>query len=248
MCDCLLALGAPDVPKKRRHRQQRQLPTRVEPREGGGLALLVGGVTQSVSAERAHDGYWGMMLPPSCPDNALLLGLGGATVAHLLAARCPNTRIVGVERDAAVLALARASFGLDTLAHLRIVEGDAFAWVAAQFVDERQALAEGAKQYDLICVDLFEAGRLTAGVLATQFLRQVAALLTPEGVASFNLMITGRTPEQLHRLRRVFSIEREQRLGGNVVVHVKPLPLSDEIAKNEQEIHPASFEARKLRE
>lgn len=222
------------MPKKRRHRQQRPLPTRVEPREGGGLALLVGGVTQSVSVEHAHDGYWGMMLPPMCPDNALLLGLGGATVAHVLAARCPDAHIVGVERDAAVLALARASFGLDTLAQLRIVEGDAFAWVAAQFTDERLTLALNVKRFDLICVDLFEAGRLAAGLLATRFLRQVAALLTPNGVASFNLMITGRTPEQLHRLRRVFSIEREQRLGGNVVVHLKPLPLSDNPAENGQ--------------
>src|SRR5579864_1232565 len=162
MCDCLLVLRAPDVPKKRRHRQQRQLPVRVEPRDGGGLALLVGGVTQSVSVERAHDGYWGMMAPPSCPDNALLLGLGGATIAHLIAARCPGARMVGVERDAAVLALARDSFGLDTLAQLHIVEADAFAWVAAQFVDERPTLADDAERFDLICVDLFEAGRLAA--------------------------------------------------------------------------------------
>lgn len=194
----------------------------------------MGGVTQSVSVERAQDGYWAMMLPPSCPEHALLLGLGGATVAHVLAARCPDAHIVGVERNTDVLTLARASFGLDTLKRLRIVEGDAFAWVAAQFIDERLTLVEDAERFDLICVDLFEAGRLAAGLLATRFLRQVAALLTPNGVASFNLMITGRTPEQLRRLRRVFSIEREQRIGGNVVVHLKPLPPSDDQAENEQ--------------
>lgn len=220
------------MPKKRRRGTPRNPPVRVAPREGGGLALLVGGVTQSISLpdddDMEHDesrgDYWALMLPPeSRPRDALLLGLGGGTVATLLARRCPTARLVGVERDAAVLALARDLFGLERLPNLRIVEADAFDWMAAQFGDDGAPL-EDVTRYDLICVDLFEAGRLTNGVLATAFLRRVAALLATGGVASFNLMVTGRTPEQLHRLRRVFTIERELRLRGNLVVHLTPLP------------------------
>lgn len=221
------------MPKKRRHGTPRHIPVQVAPREGGGLALLVGGVTQSITlptlegADGSEDDprgdYWALMLPPGCPRDALLLGLGGGTVAALLARRCPAARMVGVERDAEVLALARDLFGLDSLPNLRVVEADAFDWVAARFGADG-ALSAGAARYDLICVDLFEAGRLTNGVLATAFLRRVAALLTPGGVASFNLMVTGRTPEQLHRLRRVFHIERELRLRGNLIVHLTPLP------------------------
>lgn len=220
------------MPKKRRRGTPRNPPVRVAPREGGGLALLVGGVTQSISLpdddDMEHDesrgDYWALMLPPeSRPRDALLLGLGGGTVATLLTRRCPTVRLVGVERDAEVLALARDLFGLERLPNLRIVEADAFDWMAAQFGDDGAPL-EDVTRYDLICVDLFEAGRLTNGVLATAFLRRVAALLAPGGVASFNLMVTGRTPEQLHRLRRVFTIERELRLRGNLVVHLTPLP------------------------
>ena len=221
------------MPKKRRHETPRSLPVRGAQREDGLLALQIGGVTQSISvpdaasaadgAGPASVGYWARMLPPECPASALLLGLGGGTTAALLARRCPGVRMLGVERDAEVLALSREAFGLDTLPGLEVVEADAFAWVAAQF-DEDGALSPDAARFDLICVDLFEGGRLVAGTLATPFLRQLAALVAPGGIVTSNLMVTGRTPEQLHRLRRVFHIERELRLHGNLVVHLIPLP------------------------
>src|SRR5487761_2532402 len=122
------------MPKKRRHGTPRTLPVRLASRADGLLALEVGGVTQSVSLppERAASedplGYWELMLPPERPRDALLLGLGGATVAALLARRWPGVRMLGI---------------------------------------------------------------------------------APGGCASVNLMLTGRTPEQLHRLRRVFSVTRE---------------------------------------
>lgn len=222
--------------KKRRRKQQRQLPVRIAPREGWGIALEVGGVVQSVSVpaesggDVAHDdapkpgpggGYWGLMLPPDCPRRALLLGLGAGTVAWLLARRCPNVEMVGVERSAAVIALARAEFGLNDLPCLRVIEADAFAWVAEHAISEPGG-------YDLICLDLFEAGRLAQGALATPFLRQVAALLAPQGTLTANLMVTGRTPEQLHRLRRVFTITRELRLRGNLVIHAEVAPVAED--------------------
>src|SRR5262249_36398738 len=146
------------------------------------------------------------------PTRALLLGLGGGTVAHLLAWRCPTIEMVGVEHDAEVLAVARSDFGLDEIDGLRMVEADAFEWVATH------CTAEPAS-FDFICLDLFEAGRLALGALATPFLRQLAALLALEGTLSVNLMVTARTPEQVRRLQRVFIVRRELRLRGNLVVH-----------------------------
>lgn len=220
--------------KKRRKgqtRQTRRLPVQTAPRENWGIALEVGGVVQSVSVpdDRAASvdagdepwpgpggGYWGLMLPPGCPRRALLLGLGAGTVARLLVRRCPDTEMVGVERNAEVIAVARGEFGLDELNQLTIVEADAFAWVAEHVADEPGS-------FDVICLDLFEAGRLAPGTLATPFLRQLAALLTPHGTLTVNLMVTARTPDQIHRLRRVFEPQRELRLRGNLVVHATPL-------------------------
>jgi len=204
--------------KKARRRAQRSLPVRTVARKDGRLALEVGNVTQSVTLPEDEigeevQGYWPLMLPERCPRRALLLGLGGGTLAALLARHCPGIAVVGVERNAEVLVVARRDFGLDALAGLEVVESDAFVWV------EEHASSEPAS-FDLICLDLFEGGRLTPGTLARPFLRQVAVLLEAGGVLTVNLMRTARLPEQLHRLESVFTIERQLRVWGNAVMHL----------------------------
>lgn len=217
--------------KKTRRRAQRSLPVRTVPRKDGGLALEVANVTQSVTlpadVDAPFEGYWSLMLPePSerCPQQALLLGLGAGTLAALLARRCPGITMVGIEHSAEVLAVARTDFGLDEIPGLEVVEADAFAWV------EEHVASEPAS-YDLICLDLFDGGRLVPGTLARPFLRQVATMLRPDGMLSVNLMRTGRLSEQLHRLDSVFVIERQMRLWGNQVVHLRlpttPMPADD---------------------
>jgi spermidine synthase len=203
--------------KKARRRAQRSLPVRTVTRKDGRLALEVGNVTQSVTLPEDEagevQGYWPLMLPGRCPRRALLLGLGGGTLAALLARRCPGVAIVGVERNTEVLVAARREFGLDALPGLEVVEADAFDWV------EEHALSKPAS-FDLICLDLFEGGRLAPGTLARPFLRQVASLLESDGVLTVNLMRTARLPEQLHRLESVFTIERQLRVWGNAVLHL----------------------------
>jgi len=203
--------------KKARRRAQRPLPVRTVARKDGRLALEVGNVTQSVTLPEDEvdevQGYWPLMLPERCPRRALLLGLGGGTLAALLARRCPGVAIVGIERNPEVLAVARREFGLDTLTELDVAEADAFDWV------EEHAVSEPAS-FDLICLDLFEGGRLAPGTLARPFLRQVATLLQDEGILTVNLMRTARLPEQIHRLESVFTIERQLRVWGNAVLHL----------------------------
>jgi spermidine synthase len=204
--------------KKARRRAQQSLPVRTAPRGDGRLALEVANVTQSVTLladdSIPFEGYWPLMLPERCPRRALLLGLGGGTLALLLARHCPGVAMVGIERNATVLAVARSDFGLDALAGLEIVEADAFAWA------EEHAASEPAN-YDLICLDLFDGGRLAPGTLARPFLRQIAGLLHEGGTLTINLMRTARTPEQIHRIESVFTIERQMRLWGNMVLHVR---------------------------
>ncbi len=223
--------------KKRRHKRHRQgsrhPAVTTSSREGWGIALEVGGVVQSVSVPEAGvegldtdvsgepkpgpgGGYWGLMLPPGCPRRALLLGLGGGTVAALLARRCPNVEITGVERDPSVLAVARSMLGLDTVPRLQVVQADAFEWVA------EHAATEPGTSYDLICLDLFNAGRLVPGALAEPFLRQIAALLAAGGTLTVNLMVTAQTPNQIARVERVFAITRRLKLRGNLVLHAIP--------------------------
>ena len=217
------------MPTRRGSNRYLHPPVTTSPREGWGIALEVGGVVQSVSvpAQGAEDrdagpngdpqpgpggGYWGLMLPPGCPRRALLLGLGGGTIASLLARRCPGATMVGVERNPSVLAVARSMLGLDAIPGLWVVRADAFAWVA-----EHAATEPGA--FDLICLDIFDAGRLVRGVLAEPFLRQLAVLLAPRGTLSVNLLVTRYTPDQVARVERVFAVTRRLKLRGNLVLH-----------------------------
>ncbi len=200
--------------KKRRNHGSRRAQIQVAPRAGGGLALEVNGVVQSVTVgERGPDdaGYWGLMIPPERPEQALLLGLGGGTVAALLAKVYPGCEIVGIEREASVLATARAELGLDEIPGLRVVEADAFVWVGEHARSEPGT-------YDYIALDLYEGGRLVAGTLGTLFLREIATLLVAHGTLAVNLTTTMRLPEQIQRLERVFALTETRRLWGNVVL------------------------------
>ena len=214
----------------KRHRLKRQLhpPVTTSSRAGWGTALEVGGVVQSVSVPAGvagldadpsgeprpgpAGGYWGLMWPSGSPRRALLLGLGGGTVAALLAHRSPGVAIVGVERDPSVLAVARSMLGLDAVPGLRVVQADAFTWAAEHAATELEA-------YDLICLDLFDSGRLVPGALAEPFLRQLAALLAPSGTLSVNLLVTRYTPDQVARVERIFVVTRRLKLRGNLVLH-----------------------------
>jgi spermidine synthase len=115
--------------------------------------------------------------------------------------------IVGVDDDPAVLALARAHFALD-LPTLDVVLADAFAYAATT-----------TRQFDLVCVDLFRAGRIPARVCSAPFLRDVRRLLRPGGTASFNLSRDRTAGDRLRQLGRHFAVTRRILVGFNLVVH-----------------------------
>jgi SAM-dependent methyltransferase len=253
------AEGKQGVSKRRRTGTRRHY-VRSAPYPRGGRALEVDGVVQSIAVDLTHltpepaslpgsgkveaeGGYWSLLLPAAeCPRRALILGLGGGSVAALLAWSCPGVVIVGVERDETVLGLARSEFGLEAIPDLEVVVADAFAWVAraageVEHTPEDGMSASGAydDMFDYICLDLYEGGRLAPGTLATSFLRQLAALLAPGGTLAVNLIVTGRLAEQLHRLRRVFAVAREQRVRGNLVLHLRvPASRRDELPEGER--------------
>jgi spermidine synthase len=154
------------------------------------------------------------MLPDGPPRDALLLGLGGGTIAHLLVGAFGPLPIVGVDDDPAVLALGRTHFGLD-LPSLQIVAADAFAYAA-----------DCSRRFDLVCVDLFRDGHIPARVCAPGFLADVRRLLRPGGTATFNLERDRRAAGRLRQLARYFVVVRRILVGFNLVVHVTSHQLS----------------------
>jgi spermidine synthase len=137
-------------------------------------------------------GYWPLMLPDVRPKAALILGLGGGTLAHLLARRFPGTHITGVEIDPHVVRLARSAFDVGTSAR-EIVEADAFAYIG-----------HATGPYDYIAVDLFAGGQIPRAVFQKPFLKKVRELLTPGGIAAFNFFKDRAAGSRLRRLEAAF--------------------------------------------
>lgn len=178
--------------------------------ENGRKVLRVGGVIQSVTVDpTCPRDVWDAMLPDDIqPASALILGLGGGTIATLMTRRWGALRITGVERDPAVTWLARHEFGLAALPHVRIIVEDAFTYV--RHCDER---------FDVICVDLYVAGKMAHGVLGGAFLRDIARCLTPNGLAAFNLWRSPYLPDQLRRLSRILAPRTTIEIDDNIIVY-----------------------------
>jgi len=176
--------------------------------EDGRKVLRVGGIIQSVAVDSTYvRDVWDAMLPHAQPASALILGLGGGTIATLLTQRYGPLPIVGVERDPAVAWLARREFGLDRLPNVSVVVADAFTFAR-----------DCSDQFDAICVDLYVAGKMVHGVLAAAFLRDIARLLSAEGVATFNLWRSPYLGDQLWRLSRALRVCDVKEVDENLVV------------------------------
>jgi len=176
--------------------------------EEGRTVLRVGGVIQSVVVDAAYTpDVWDAMLPREAPASALILGLGGGTIATLITRRYGPIPITGVERDPAVALLARRAFGLDALPNVRVVVDDAFAYVRAC-----------RETFEAVCVDLYVAGRMAHGVLDPAFLRDIARVLAPGGCATFNLWRSRYLDDQIRRLRRHLRVCALAEVDDNMIV------------------------------
>jgi spermidine synthase len=183
--------------------------------DGGRAALLVDGVVQSISPEDGLSvgGYWAEMVPhDEPPRSALILGLGGGTVARLLQARWGNVRIIGVDDDAAILETASAAGWLPA-GGVEIVMADAFEYV--QLCEQR---------FDYVAVDLFRGHRLARRAFGKPFLRRVKVILEPRGRLAVNMFKDRREPERVERIASLFDIRDRVTVGGNVVVHARRRP------------------------
>lgn len=182
--------------------------------------LRVGGVIQSVAVDATYlPDVWDALLPPTRPASALILGMGGGTVATLMTRRWGALPITGVERDPLVATLALREFGLAQLSNVRVVVEDAFAFV--RHCDE---------QFDAICVDLYVAGKMAHGVLGAPFLSDLSRLLTPEGSATFNLWRSAHLRDQIRRIERQLRVRSITEIDDNIIVsctHFLPGTIQD---------------------
>jgi spermidine synthase len=147
------------------------------------------------------------MVPPFGPRHTVILGLGGASLPHLLVRRWGATgRIIGVDDD-------------DDVIHVAAQAG----WLAVPGLDVRCTGAETfvqrcRKRFDYVAVDLYRGAQAPAFSRSPKFLRRIAALHEGPAWLAMNLY-RGAEPAEL---RRWFTIERELQVGENRIVHARP--------------------------
>jgi SAM-dependent methyltransferase len=103
------------------------------------------------------------------PLAALLLGLGGGAMCRHLAAYLPQCAATVVERDGAVIDLARRFFHITRPIH----RGDA-----------QEVVADSVASYDVVLVDLYDGSGATG--VAPGFWRDCARALRPGGCLAVN--------------------------------------------------------------
>ena len=176
--------------------------------ENGRKVLRVGGVIQSVEVNDLYEpDVWDAMVPDERPDRALILGLGGGTLATLLARRWESVEIVAVEFDQNVAGMALDDFGLRAMPNVRVVIDDAFTYVRTCDI-----------KFDVVNVDLYVSGKMAHGILAASFLTDIARLLAPSGTASFNLWQSAYLDDQIRRIARNLNVRVSTVVDQNVVV------------------------------
>ena len=111
------------------------------------------------------------------PKSALLLGLGGGSLAKYIHHRLPGCRLEAVDASSDVISMARTHFALpaDDL-RLTVTLGDAAAHLARQAGDP----------VDLLLVDVYDERRQVAACATAPFFAAAAAALTRDGVCAVN--------------------------------------------------------------
>ncbi len=112
------------------------------------------------------------------PQHILVIGLGGGTLPMHLRDVLPEAVIDAVEIDPAVVKAARAYFGFNEDARMKVFEEDGRVFV-------KKAIKAKA-QYDLIMLDAFEDDYIPEHLLTREFLEEVKSILAANGVVAAN--------------------------------------------------------------
>jgi spermidine synthase len=154
-------------------------------------------------------------------ERCLLIGLGGGAMVHFLSRVLPSIALDVVELQSRIIDLARKSFGVDTAAGGRIMQGDGGEFVAAA----------PTGRYDIVFVDGFlhpgTAGTDPSGVpvdlKGRAFFDNLKRIVKPgTGLVVFNLNEGAHTPSDLAALRVAFGHVRLLQHDGNIVAIALP--------------------------
>lgn len=112
-------------------------------------------------------------------ENALIIGLGGGSLARFLLYHFPECWLKAVEYRASVVKIARSHFGLPLDSRLKVVIGDGSDYVLNHEESHKA-------QSDLILVDAFDYKGLSSSVASLAFFEGCRRLLKSHGIMVVN--------------------------------------------------------------
>ena len=113
-------------------------------------------------------------------DNALLIGLGGGSLARYLLNHAENIQLDIIETRPKMVKIARRYFGLplDARLKIKITEGGEYI---------RRIAQQDEKRYDLLLIDAFNQNAMSPNVDGVAFFDACRQLLNPDGLMLINL-------------------------------------------------------------
>lgn len=121
--------------------------------------------------------FAGLLFNPA-PERILIAGLGGGTIPMLLRDLYPEAEIDVVEIDPAVVKVAKEWFHYEEDANHEVHVVDARVFI-------KRAGLQGEK-YDFVMLDAFSGEYIPEHLLSREFLQEVKALLTDDGILVAN--------------------------------------------------------------
>ena len=135
-----------------------------------------------------------LFAPP--PSSAVLVGLGGGSLAKFIFRTMPETRLKVLEIKPEVVEVAHTYFDLPSpCARLSIMLGDG-----------ARLISEGVESTGLMLVDAYDGHSLAASLATESFFRSARAALSPRGVLAMNLWSSDRAFDRnLQKIERAFE-------------------------------------------
>lgn len=113
-------------------------------------------------------------------DNALMIGLGGGSLAKHLLQTFPAGQIRIIEYRKSVVKIARSHFALPLDSRLKFIIGDGGHYV-------KQAATKAQQQYDLLLIDAFDHAAMSESIDSAAVFDACRTLLTDRGILVINL-------------------------------------------------------------
>lgn len=154
--------------------------------------IKVGGIDQSLNwdAPSTQRLVWGRavdVLEQNEPKlrNILVLGLGGATVQHLISKAFPEVFIVSVDIDPVMKEVAQKYFDLDNIPNHKVIMAD-----ACRVIIEPENFDLDKKSFQAVYVDIYVGSSYPELGKSGNFVAAVKEMVAPGGLVIFNRLYT----------------------------------------------------------